>query len=120
MHSNLTQGIYEHMSMIKENKDAIIASNTPVHNDEMKSFIIKHIIKNPKTPEDCPVLIDELSKAFPDISREVIAEQLPCQIGELYLQGIVSAYASTLYYVRDMTIDLIADCLRFDRTPEWD
>tara|TARA_B100001105_G_C22225436_1_gene371557 strand:- start:168 stop:494 length:327 start_codon:yes stop_codon:yes gene_type:complete len=108
------------MSMIKENSDLIIASNTPVHNDEMKSFIIKYIIKNPKTPEDCPALIEELGKAFPNISRESIAEQLPCQIDELYLQGIVSAYASTLYYVRDMTVDLIADCLRFNRIPEWD
>lgn len=106
--------------MTKDNADAIIASNKPVHNDEVKSFIIKHIIKNPKTPDNCPVLINDLSKAFPDISKESIAEQLPCQIEALYLQGIVSVYAAKLYYVRDMTINLIADCLRFDRIPEWE
>jgi len=106
--------------MTKDNAEAIIASKELVHDDAVKSFIIKYIIERPKTPDNCPILINKLSKAFPNISKETIAEELTVQIEALYLQGIVSAYASKFYYVRDMTIDLIADCLRCNRMPEWE
>jgi hypothetical protein len=92
---------------------SITKSTILFHPDACKDFLIRFLIKNPKTKIDSIKLINEFSSKFPNND---LLDELP----RLYTLGIASRYAMHEFYICEDTQKLIQDCIKAKRTPEWD
>jgi hypothetical protein len=91
----------------------LLNSKIPFHLEPCKDFLIRFLIENPNTKDDCPSLIKAFNIDFKN-------KDLDVELAQLYTLGIASRFAMLQFYICDSIQSLIHDCIKTNRTPIWD